>query len=265
MGGMKRLVWTLFAILATGPILAQEVEFNPLGREIPIEALEKNLRIQLDWYELEQETLMEILDLETGPDATATISSNANLMLQAVRELVKEDEAIHLETSIVTSRSGQRSKVESIQEFIYPTEYDPPGMATGSGEGDDEIATTVPNPTAFETRNVGTTLEVDPVLGADDRTVDLNLAPELVYLVDRENYGEHRVGETEVDVVMPVFYTTKLTTQITLIAGEPYFAGVMTPHDEDTGKPDRNRKVMLFIRVDLIHTGLPIKTEEPVE
>ena len=35
-------------------------------------------------------------------------------------------------------------------------------------------------PTAFETRNTGVTLEVEPVVGPDGITIDLNLVPQVV-------------------------------------------------------------------------------------
>ncbi|MGI9241965.1 MAG: hypothetical protein ACR2RV_14275 [Verrucomicrobiales bacterium] len=53
--------------------------------------------------------------------------------------------------SIVTS-NGQRAKVEIIREAIFPSEID------GAGE-----------PTAFEARNVGLTVDVEPVLAGIDR------------------------------------------------------------------------------------------------
>ena len=60
-------------------------------------------------------------------------------------------EAELAETSLVMGKSGQRSKVESIREVRYPSEFD----SDKSG---------LPVPTAFELKNQGTTSEVDPVI-----------------------------------------------------------------------------------------------------
>ncbi|MCB1079068.1 MAG: type II and III secretion system protein, partial [Verrucomicrobiae bacterium] len=87
----------------------------------------------------------------------------------------------------VLARSGQRAKIEVIREFIYPTEYDPPeipnqiggGISVGGGAGGGATSgfpVTPATPAAFETRNTGITLEVDPVIGGDNFTIDLNLA-----------------------------------------------------------------------------------------
>ncbi len=94
----------------------------------------------------------------------------------------------------VTARSGQRAKVEVVREFIYPTEYDPPDIpnnigSRGGGQSTGSFPVTPANPTAVETRSVGVTLEVDPVIGADGYTVDLNLVPEVVEFDWFLNYG----------------------------------------------------------------------------
>ena len=44
-------------------------------------------------------------------------------------------------------------------------------------------------PTAFETRNTGVTLEVEPVVGPDGVTIDLNLVPQVVEFEGFINYG----------------------------------------------------------------------------
>ncbi len=103
--------------------------------------------------------------------------------------------------SIVT-RSGQRATVDIIREFPYPTEYDPPEIPQdfnggnnfgGGGFGQPQAPASFPvtpaHPTAFEVRNVGTHLEVEPVVGQDNFTVELNLAPELVQFEGFINYG----------------------------------------------------------------------------
>ncbi|HSI10840.1 MAG TPA: type II and III secretion system protein, partial [Chthoniobacter sp.] len=89
----------------------------------------------------------------------------------------------------VTTKSGQRAVIEIIREFRYPTEFTPPqipqtfqtptvvgglGLGTGSSSSG-SFPVTPTTPTAFETRNTGVTLEVEPVVGPDGYTIDLNL------------------------------------------------------------------------------------------
>ncbi len=174
--------------------------------------------------------------------------------------------------SVVMARSGQRAKVESVREVVYPTKYIPAGLAVNSGETDGkkvesesgpekgggvEKRALLPTPDAFETRNVGTTLEVDPVLGADGSTVDLSLSPEIVYHVGEEEYGVYREGESEVVAKVPLFYTMKVTTQVTMIDGEYCFVAVQSPFQEEDDLADRERKVMVFFKTDVIYVGSP--------
>lgn len=162
----------------------------------------------------------------------------------------------------VTARSGQRAKIEVIREFIYPTEYDPPELPDRVGgefnDGDVDsgggilafIPIPVPqtgfpvtpaNPTAFETRNTGVTLEVDPVIGADGYTIDLNLVPEVVEFQGFINYGSpifaSNLGTgpsallTSNRILMPIFGTRKVTTAVTIWDGQTVVIGGLIRED----------------------------------
>ncbi|MCG8599981.1 MAG: type II and III secretion system protein [Verrucomicrobiales bacterium] len=171
-----------------------------------------------------------------------------------IRALSQKKGVDLLSAPSVMARSGQRAKIEVIREFIYPTEYDPPeipnqfgsigftttgGTATGGG-----FPVTPATPTAFETRNTGVTLEVDPVLGADELTIDLNLAPEVVEFDGFINYGSpiqttatNALGLvtpviiTENRIEMPVFNTRKVTTQVTIWDGQTVALGGLIRED----------------------------------
>jgi general secretion pathway protein D len=90
----------------------------------------------------------------------------------------------------VTTKSGQRAVIEIIREFRYPTEFQPPQIPqTVNSSGAGSIPITPTTPTAFETRNTGVTLEVEPVVGPDGQTIDLNLVPQTVDFDGFINYG----------------------------------------------------------------------------
>ncbi len=149
----------------------------------------------------------------------------------------------------VLARSGQRAKIEVIREFIYPTEYDPPEIPNqiggGGGNGGVTVISSFPvtpaTPAAFETRNTGVTLEVDPVIGGDDFTIDLNLAPEVVEFEGFINYGSpintvdvfsgDTVPLTENRIEMPIFSTRKVTTQVTIWDGSTVALGGLIRED----------------------------------
>jgi|GEM_PF-115113 len=96
----------------------------------------------------------------------------------------------------VTTKSGAKATVEVTREFIYPTEFDPPQLPQGGGGGgrnrvgvSGPMIATPTTPTAFEMRKTGITLEVEPVVSDDARSVELVLAPEVVDFEGFINYG----------------------------------------------------------------------------
>ncbi len=277
----------LFLLAAIGaglaPVKAQD-EFNPLGRNIPIEDFDKELRIRFEWIEMSQG---EFAKLMAEPDpATPKIhqSSNDGPLRAKVEELIKEQKARIIDASFLMAKSGMRAKVESIRELIYATEYDGASLklpskpndsdkdaaptepredaeekraANTSKDSDEEPLLLLPNPVAFETRNVGTTVEVDPQIGPDGLTIDLNMSPEIVYHVGDESWGKYESEHGKVELKMPTFYSMRLTTAVTMFAGEYCFVGVQSPPGPD-GKPDLEKKVMIFVKADLLSVGLPV-------
>ncbi len=181
------------------------------------------------------------------------------LMIRALKQ--KKGADLMSAPSVVT-RSGQRAKIEIIREFIYPTEYDPPeipqdfgssnlgGGFGGGGLGGitptsvNSFPVTPANPTAFEMRPVGVTLEVDPVVGADGYTIELNIAPEVVEFEGFINYGSpiqsgaiDALGSpttivlTENRIEQPVFSSRKLQTAVTIWDGQTVAIGGLIRED----------------------------------
>lgn len=160
----------------------------------------------------------------------------------------------------VTTRSGQRATIEVIREFIYPTEFDPPqipqtvgsttggiGGVAGIGGGGTSGAfpVTPTTPTAFEMRPVGVRMEVDPVIGPDGYTIDLNLAPEVTEFEGFVNYGSpintssingftglaETVELTPNIINQPIFSTRKVTTAVTVWDGQTVAIGGLIRED----------------------------------
>ncbi len=163
----------------------------------------------------------------------------------------------------VTTKSGQRAVIEIVQEFRYPTEFDPPtipqnfGGGGGGGIGTTNIQVfpvTPTTPTAFETRNTGVTLEVEPTVGADNYTIDLNLVPQVVEFEGFINYGSpistintaalglggiagaitnapSTVVLTQNVINQPIFSTRKVTTSVTVWDGQTVVLGGLMRED----------------------------------
>src|SRR4029077_10536880 len=154
----------------------------------------------------------------------------------------------------VTTKSGQRAVIEIVREFRYPVSFTPPQVPsiTGGTGGTGSVSINVVTPTTpqtFETRNTGVTLEVEPVVGPDCVTIDLNLVPQVVEFEGFINYGSPIFGilppVTFVDPVtgltklltspnvlltsnvinQPVFSTRKVTTNVSVWDGQTVVIG----------------------------------------
>src|SRR6266487_4904038 len=148
---------------------------------------------------------LDALLLGTGAPAVAPgIFGLAGVMtnpqFQVVIRALNQKKGIDLLSAPrVTTKSGQRAVIEIVREFRYATQFTPPQVPSitggGGGTGTVSISVVTPTtPTAFETRNTGVTLEVEPVVGPDGVTIDLNLVPQVVEFEGFVNYGSPIFG-----------------------------------------------------------------------
>jgi general secretion pathway protein D len=158
----------------------------------------------------------------------------------------------------VTTKSGQRAVIEIVREFRYPTQFDPPKIPqrqetsgtivnpiTGSSVGSFPVTPTTP--IAFETRNTGVTLEVEPVVGPDGVTIDLNLVPQVVEFEGFINYGSpiqsvsvNALGIASSFVLtpnvinQPIFSARKVTTSVSVWDGQTVVLGGLMREEDIT-------------------------------
>lgn len=151
----------------------------------------------------------------------------------------------------VTTRSGQAASIHLIDEFIYPTEYEPPELPNTVGTAQiadidagtvtDASSSTFPvtpaTPTAFQSRDVGITLEVLPVADANRRYVDVTLNPRIVDFDGFVNYGTPITTSssgvfgtatrtlTENAILMPVFSVRRVNSNLVVADGATIVIG----------------------------------------
>ena len=178
---------------------------------------------------------------------------------EQARQMTDKGEASILDTVLVSTRPGFPVRNESIQEFIYATEYDPPELpvsVTISPPGNEAAAATTPKTpftaTAFDTKNLGTTLDLDSVSLEDGKYVDLNLALNWVGFLGWQTYGKWKDDVAQTDLVMPSFYVMDFRSKLLVVPGLPVLAGVLSPKGDD-GMPDPKKKVLLFVRADVLN------------
>ncbi len=198
--------------------------------------------------------------LSTGaaPGVLAVAGVFTNPQFQVVIRALNQKKGIDLMSApTVTTKSGNRAVVNVIREFRYPTEFDPPqvpqssGTSTTSGGRVTGGFVTSPiitptTPSAFETRNIGVTLEVTPTVGADGYTIDLDLSPEVVDFDGFINYGSPILGLTSSGGIasrpsssiispnvinQPIFSTRKVTTSVTIWDGMTISLGGLIRED----------------------------------
>ncbi|MGA7215141.1 MAG: hypothetical protein WBX20_13130, partial [Terrimicrobiaceae bacterium] len=159
----------------------------------------------------------------------------------------------------VTTKSGRKAIVRVAREFPYPTEFSPPepppptsstsgtSVAPPVGTFVSQGVVTPSTPTAFETRNLGVTLEVEPIIGPDGYTIDLNLSPEVVEFDGFINYGSPINGPilnplpapgviastvlTPNVINQPIFSTRKVTTSVSIWDGQTVALGGLVRED----------------------------------
>lgn len=152
-----------------------------------------------------------------------------------------------LSVPAVVTKSGQRASINISREFIYPTEFTPPQIPTNIGSGASRIPITPTNPSAFNKRDVGVTLEVEPVVAANNSSIDLSVAPNFTDFEGFINYGSDIqtyagtnlfggavYGSQPNPIIQPIFRTNKCTAAVTIYDGSTVaMAGLVQSRRQD--------------------------------
>lgn len=139
----------------------------------------------------------------------------------------------------ISTRSGQSSSITLVREFMYATEYEPPELP--NSVGDTEAGSTTPvtpaTPTAFKKRDVGTILEVLPVVDASKRYINVTLNPVFSDFDGFVNFGSpinstqsglfgpETVQVTENAILMPIFSKQAISTSVDVADGATVVIG----------------------------------------
>lgn len=186
---------------------------------------------------------------------------NSGQVQMIMRGLSQKKGADIMTAPSVVAIPGETATIEIIREFIYPTEYDPPelpnqvgggiglgggigGGGGGAGAGGAGFPVTPANPTAFETKNTGVTLEVEAQIDQNDSIIELRFTPTIVEFEGFINYGSpitapstDALGNpvqtviTENRIEMPVFSVRSVRTGITIYDGYTVAVGGLMRED----------------------------------
>lgn len=168
-----------------------------------------------------------------------------SIVLHAINQKTKNNV---LSSPRVTTVNGQRAQIKVVQEFIYPTEYEVTPATTNS-QGS-VITPPVVSPGSFETRDIGIILDVTPNVGADRRTINLTIIPEVSEFVKFLDYGVPTQSFQSTDsvggvvtpvtrtlpgypILQPLFQTRTVTTSVIVNDGETVVLGGLIRDEVD--------------------------------
>jgi general secretion pathway protein D len=215
----------------------------------------------------------QLLSLSKGQDVpSATSSSPSAFKLLGVLTDPQLEATLYalaqkkgrdvLASPTILAKSGQKSNVHVVREFPYPTEFDPPeipqnvgNLAQGGNQATYGISVVpiIPTtPTTFEVKEIGTVLEVEPVISDDGRTVELSIAPSHTEFDGFVDYGSDIRNQyvsqspsvlipnvaipfiVDNPIVQPVFKKSALSTSVIIWDGSTVALGaVMTQEVTD--------------------------------
>ena len=201
----------------------------------------RNVVVVLEVYALPKEDALAILEGEGGSIAR----------YQRVLDLAKTKKARLEILTALTTKSGQKATTESIDEVRYATEFQP-GAAKGMPSAE----------SVFETRNVGDTLAVEPVISPSGEICELGLEPHRTSLA-----GFHELAAAPGDraVAQPRFIMQKLSLNTSLTVGEPRYLGTLSPPGENGIATGAGAEIWLaFLRVHY-HGPQPGEVKPPAK
>ena len=189
-----------------------------------------------------------------APAILALAGIFTNAQFQVVLRALNQSKGVDLiSTPKVTTKSGKMASIEIIREFLYPDPngYSAPQLPTG---GSSPVITPT-SPSSFLMRPTGVTLQVEPTVGPDGYTIDLNLSPRVVEFDGFINYGSpiyatvgfgiSSGGTPPVITVIstarrlltpnvinqPVFSTREVSTQVSVYDGQTVVLGGLMRED----------------------------------
>jgi len=232
---MKTLICIFLGIAVAGSAFGQGKPEKP-----------NQVGVLVEYVELDARTANKLVRKHAS-------SLSAALLREELEVMIDGGEARMLASSYTKTRSGQRATVHSIIEHIYGTEYDPPEIPQTATLTNAEAPSTAANPTAFEARNVGPSLEFEPYIDPTRNGIELNVAPQLVRYLGRDYMVEGLDEMAPNDprallstMYMPKYYTIKCRTFVTVSDGDTVLLSLNRPY------LDGDKMVMILLRADIL-------------
>lgn len=200
----------------------------------------QHIRMSFQWIEVPHPLLTEL----TSGEKKTGAALHAEVLAQ-----VKQGKAKLLNTDVMVCKSAQRTTIQSIREEIFPTEYSPPGSENMPSYP--PFSPGVRSIVAFEPRDTGVMIEVEPTLGNDDRIISLRMNAEIVKPGPLVTWMEHKDRWGDAAVRMPFYERWNVSTCPSLLDGKFEFVSLISPKTPQPA-PAVIHKIMLFVRADVL-------------
>ena len=182
-----------------------------------------------------RQTILTVSEKEFTAEVLNAVETKDEQIYGKALALHAEGKAAIEATGSVKTKSGQRAKVEAVQELVYGVEY----------EYHAELKRFVAK--TFETRLVGTTLEVEAVLNADKSTISTSFALEH-HFAPPEFVPAEGTTDKKTAISFPKFYVEKITSGVDFRSGQVRLVGSVKP--ELGQKSDKIQLIFLKVWLD---------------
>ena len=218
--------------------------------------------VEMRMIEMPKLAADELFKEQGGLAKTCVINEKT---LSAISDIVVKGKAKVVSQSKIMTKSGMNCQNKSVREFIYPTEYavceknatnSVKNLPAGSSNATNGVKA-LPDmliPTAFETRDCGTILDVTPTIGPDMQVIDVVVMSQRVRLSAFPNkiIVNSPAGKTEVE--QPVFISEDVTTSLTIQNGTTVLVSVCDAISDQEKQEKAGENIILFIMTANIMT-----------
>jgi len=226
----------------------------------------KQVSVKTKFIEVQQNNLDELafdwgfntLSFDSGTQVESSGSTESSLNILGasdlsflIRGLKQRGGADVLSAPSVVTKPNNRARIEITRQVRFPTSFAPPqipnnigtGITLSTGDdGTQQAATSVPvtpaNPENFQVTDVGISLEVQPSIADDARTITLELSPEIVEFDGFINFGSPILSNgaiiTENRIELPVFSNRKISSNLTIYDGNTVALGGLITEEVQT-------------------------------
>ena len=215
-------------------------------------AMPGGLTVQVEYVKVPHGKVTDLLlDYEPEP------GGDDSAIRESVQGLIDAGDAEVVDLALVRTRSGVRGKSDTAHEFRYATEWEPPDYSVKEGskkggdrEGGEEKETALRgSPTAFDVRDIGLLVQVEPVVTPDRERIEMQLKAEATRLIRMVSHPDG--DESKFGVRQPLFHSQIISTSLNISDRGYALAAVMAPPGDEGDEDVARFRTLVFVRASI--------------